>query len=197
MWGVRRDGTRIGGSSCYAHAGFTLTEVIVVIAVIGVISAFALPAVSSYFSACCVKAAIWEISGMYKEAKQRALIDDKYYAVGFDPLTGRVSLIADKGKDGTWNTADDTVVRSFNLQEKGGNVHFGYGSCGPIPGLANAADGISFPNNNTAICNPNLTGNAGTVYLTSTSGVAMALTVNSEDFGSTIYRWNGKKWVKM
>jgi hypothetical protein len=31
----------------------------------------------------------------------------------------------------------------------------------------------------------------------SASGAAMALKMNSRDFGYMIYRWDGKKWVVM
>lgn len=177
--------------------GFTLLELLITLSVGAAVMAVAIPAFSSYYGSVCVKAAVWEIVGMVKEAKQRALCDGSYYAVGFDPAVGRVALLAGRGPDGEWNTADDPVVRSFLLVKKGGGVRFGYGSRGPIPGHAETTDGISLQVRHSMVCNPDLTCNAGTVYLEAASGAAMALTVNSRDFSCAIRRWNGACWVRM
>ena len=182
----------VGGRS-----GFTLSELLTVLAVTGIIAAIAIPMFNSYYEGSCIKAAVAEIAGMIREAKQRALIDERYYALGFDPLTGRVSLIAAKGSDNIWNSADDQVVRSFRLADKGGGLCFGYGGYGPLPGLADAPDGVTFQSNNTLVCNADMTGNAGTVYIISRGGAAMAILMNSTDFGYTLWNWNGKKWVRI
>ena len=181
----------------HGQHGFTLVELLAVTALIGIVSTIALPAFSSIYEGCCVKAVVAEIAGMIKEAKQNALTNEKYYALGFDPASGQVSLISDKGHDGKWNTADDQVVRFFRLTDKGGGLRFGYGNYGPLPGLASASDGVTFQSNNTLVCNPDLTGSAGTVYIISRRGIAMAMVMNSVDFGYIIWRWNGKKWAKI
>jgi prepilin-type N-terminal cleavage/methylation domain-containing protein len=180
-----------------SNAGFSLPELLITITIIGIIAAMAIPAMSSYYGESCIKAVISEIAGMMKEAKQLALTQDRYYAISFNTASGRISLLSGRGPDGAWNTADDEVVRSFRLADKGGGLNFGYGSCGPLPNLAATADGVTFQSNNTAVCNPDLTGNAGTVYIRAACGAAMALTLNSRDFSYSMWKWSGKKWVKM
>jgi prepilin-type N-terminal cleavage/methylation domain-containing protein len=178
-------------------AGFTLLELLTVIAIIGIISAVAFPAVSALYGGCCLKTAIYEITNMIKEAKQNALSNGMYYAITFNTTDGIISLVSGRGPDGTWNTPDDPVIRSFRLADKGGGLRFGHGDYGPLPTLAPALDGVSFQNNNSIIFNPDLTGTAGTVYIMSASGAAMALKMNSSAYGYFMYRWDGKQWVRM
>ena len=177
--------------------GFTLVEFLVVVTLICIISSVAVPAFSACYEKGCIMSAISEIAGMIKEAKHNALADGKYYALGFNPVAGKISLLSGRGADDTWNTADDQVVRSFRLVDRGGGLRFGYGTYGPLPTLAATSDGVTFPNNNTLICNPDLTGNAGTVYIISRGGTSMAMTMNSRDFSYTLWRWNGRRWVRM
>ena len=177
--------------------GFTLVELLIVLALLGVLSAVASPSLSAYRDECSVRAVAAEICGMIREARQRALADNSCYGVGFDPVGGKVSLLSGRGADGVWNTDDDQVVRSFAMAGRGGGVSFGYGACGPLPGLAAAADGVTFPTNNTLVCNPDLTGNAGTVYLFSRSGSAVAISVNSAEAGYKLYKWSGTRWVRI
>lgn len=176
------------------QAGFSLVELLTVMTVVGIISAVAIPAYQSYHENCCIMAAVAEISGMIKEARQKALCDGTHYGVSFDPASGRVRLLSGSGPDGNWNTGDDQVVRSFSLSDKGGGLRFGHDSYGPLPSLAAAPDGISFPNSNTLICNPELTGTAGVAYLISKNGAAMAIKANSRDFGYTLWKWHGTAW---
>ncbi len=138
-------------------------------------------------------AVVSEITDMINEARQNAASDDREYGVGFNADAGKVTLIAGKGEDDKWNTADDKVVRSISLPAK---VRFGYGSYGPRS-EGKDPDGITFLNNNTLICNSRLTGTAGNVYLITGSGSAMAISADSERYGYRLWRWSGKGWVQL
>lgn len=175
-------------------AGFTLLELLVVIAIIGIIGAMAIPAFSGYYGAVCTKSAAFEIAALMREGKQLAL-GEQNHALIFDTASGSVSLVADGG-DGHWNSADDRVLRSLRLRDKGGGVGFGYGACGPIPGRAEAADGISFQNNRM-VCNERLTGNAGAVYLRSEHGTTMAVVMNSEAFTYKLWQCQSGSWGRL
>ena len=58
-------------------------------------------------------------------------------------------------------------------------------------------DGVTFQSNNTLVCNADMTGSAGTVYIISRRGAAMAVLMNSTDFGYSLWNWDGKKWVRV
>ncbi len=179
------------------EAGFSLMELMITMAIISIISAVAIPAVSSYYGECCLKSVTYEIAEMIREGKQKAFSDEKYYAISFTPADGRVSLLSGKGPDGKWNTADDEVARSFRLGEKGGGLRFGTAGHGAIDkDHVDPPDGVAI-DDNTFYFNPELTGRGGTVYICSASGAAMALLLNSRDYGYKMYRWSGQAWVRM
>jgi prepilin-type N-terminal cleavage/methylation domain-containing protein len=177
------------------NMGFTLVELLATVAVLAAVAAIAVPAGKELYGMAAVKAAGWEIISLYKDAKGRALAAGTDHALCFTPASRRVCLVSGRGGDGHWNTADDPVVKTFSLSA-GRGLSFGHGDRGPVPGLSAAPDGISFQSN-TCICNPDQAGTAGTIYIQSAYGPAMAIVVNSTDTGCAAWRWNGRAWKKM
>ncbi|HWI41187.1 MAG TPA: prepilin-type N-terminal cleavage/methylation domain-containing protein [Verrucomicrobiae bacterium] len=175
--------------------GFTLVEFMIVSGIISIISAISFPAVSRWYLNTCLHSAMMEIAEAVRETKRQVIATDEDRAVVFEVTKGAVYVAAGKGPDGKWGTADDVVLRRFSISRHGA-ISFGYGSCGPPSGLAASDDGITF-SGNYLVCNTKLTGSAGTVYLKSSAGGAMALTMNSTDFGYSLRKWDGKKWVIM
>jgi type II secretory pathway pseudopilin PulG len=165
-----------------------------VVAIIALLAAVAVPTFASIYSRSSLEGVMVDLTTMIREAKELAL-DERYYAITFNPESGLIALVSDRGEDGEWNTPDDVVVRSFSIHQRGGSLAFGDGGHGPLPGLSSPADGISF-GRNALVCNPELTGNAGTVYIYSPHGPALAIVMNSTDLGYKIYRWQGGRWVR-
>lgn len=192
---IHRLSARLGPFGTSSCSGFTLVELLTVLAIAGIIAALAFSAFSSTYSEVCLKCVMCDLGGMIHEAKQNAL-DSRYYAIGFDPDHGTIKLITGRGEDGKWNTADDEVKRSIRLKDKGGGLGFGYGGCGPVPDLAATKSGTTFKSN-TLVCNPQLTGNPGTVYIRSGNGSAMALTMNTHDFDYSLRICKGKSWTEL
>lgn len=174
--------------------GFSLVELVIVIAVVACLGAIATPVVATYYSNCALKITMCDICQVVKEAKALALSADQEYAVAFNTGNSSVSLVSRRGVDGEWNTPDDEVIRSFKVAGKGGGLRFGYGACGPVPKLAETDDGVTFQYNNSMVCNQDMTGNAGTVYLVNSQGAAMALTANSTAVGYALRRCAGGVW---
>jgi prepilin-type N-terminal cleavage/methylation domain-containing protein len=175
--------------------GFTLVELLIVVAVTGVLSAVAVPVVATYYSGCALKVGMADICQLVKQARGLAMVSGESHAVTFNPVTGRVALAANRGADGRWNTPDDYQLSSSRIAGRAG-ISFGYGSCGPVPGLAASADGITFQVNNSMVCNQDLSSNAGTVYLVAGNGTAMALTANSSVEGYVVRRCSNGVWQR-
>lgn len=174
--------------------GYTLVELLVSVSIVGILGAVAVPVCSCYYAECSMKLTISEIASMVREARRLALTSGEHRAVCFNTVTNKISLVLDRGTDGKWNTVDDINTRSFTLTGKGSGLNFGFGSCGPIPGLAAEVDGVSFQTNNSFVCNPDLSSNAGTVYLTPAAGRAMAITVSSNNEGYKIRTCRSGTW---
>ncbi len=176
-------------------SGFTLLELLIILTVAGLVTALAASSFSSIYSDVCLKSVFCDLGCMISQAKQNAL-EGKSLAVGFAPERGAIRLITDSGADGKWNTPDDVVKRTVLLGDKGGGLAFGYGRCGPVPELRATRSGTTF-RNNVLVCNPELTGSPGTVYIRSHNGTAMALTMNTHDFDYSLRICKGKSWTEI
>lgn len=178
-----------------AVSGFTLVELLVILALVGVISALAISAFSSTYSDVCLKSVFCDLGCMINQAKQQAL-DGNSVAIGFNPEHGIIRFIRGRGADGKWNTPDDEVKRTIRLRDMGGGLEFGYGRCGPVPGLVATESGTSF-GNKVLVCNPELTGSPGTVYIRARNGTAMALIMNTHDFDYSLRICKGTSWTEL
>ncbi len=92
--------------------GLTLVEVLVVIALIGAITAVGVMSYSTMVQSYRVKGAALQIYGDMQYARMKALKEGNPCAVEFSGTTYSVKT---SGNDGTWGTTDDVVQKGFDI----------------------------------------------------------------------------------
>lgn len=169
--------------------GFTLVEVIVVVAIIGIMSAIAIPAINTWVPNYRLKAAARDVFSNLQKARSMAVKFNRETAVVFDPANERYSL-CDNWTGGACVGTSDTI----DLSIIGNGIKFGHGNAtAAVPGGAFPPNDVSY-NTNTAIFNPRGLGGDGYVYLdyqTNTTTYA----IGSLTSGSIrILKWHGGSW---
>lgn len=159
------------------HRGFTFLEVICVLAIIGILSALAVPDLSAFTNRLRLETTARNISTDLREIKMRATLDRNNYAIYFDTI----------------NKLYDLPERRYVLPP---GVRFGF-SPGVLIPLWNPVeipegDGVTFPYNKVTFY-PQGSNSMGTVYITNDDlTMALSLTISGR---VKIWRWDGAKWV--
>jgi prepilin-type N-terminal cleavage/methylation domain-containing protein len=164
------------------NRGFTLTELLVVITIIGIITAIAVPNCLAYLARLRLKTCYREMAAIFQFARTQALCDDGAWRVSFDSAAGRYCLL-----DGS-----ETVSQTVELDHQPG-ISFGSNNPAPIDAnhVAPPPDGVTYVGNKVKF-NTDGTATAGTVYLRNKNGDTIALGTASAtgqiktwyDFGS-------------
>ncbi len=172
--------------------GFTLLELMVIVAIIGIMSAMAYPSFADYLERAKVKRFGRDMVSSMQMARVNALRDGKQWAIQFDGNEYRV--LSDRGDDGDWNTGDDVLEKRITVADYGRNVTFG-SAYGARPGAtSDPADGVSFTGNRV-IFNSDGTSKSGTVYVTNGRGDTFAVgSLSTTGRIKTWINW-GNGWI--
>ncbi len=159
------------------NKGFTILEVVTVIAIVGILSAVAIPGMSAFANRMRIETATRTLSTDLREVKMKSVLDRTDYTVVFDPGSNIYEL----------------PERHSSLPP-GIRFGFGPGVLGPPANPASTpdSDGISFSSNKAAFYSSG-TNSMGTIYLTNNNNINMAISITIT--GRTrIWKWDGSKW---
>lgn len=185
--------------------GFTLVEAMVVIAVIGIAVAVAVPNIVGYMPEYRLKRAARDLYSVMQSTKMGAIKNNTSWAIVFDPATSRYLICSDSGADATWSTtADNTIVSTITLPGYGSGINYGHGIAEEKATVAgekfstnpsDPAENISY-NSNVLVFNSRGTGSGGYVYLQNNQSTSY--TVGTRTNGAILLRkWyaNPGNWI--
>ena len=172
-----------------ASMGFTLLELMIIIFILGILMAIAIPSFSAWLPEYRLKCAVRELYSNMQFTKMRAIRAHETYRLIFN-YAGNFYIL---------QSPDASIKKNiyFLDYDPYGNIGYGKGSAtksantsgGPIP-----SDFISFQNNRASF-NSRGTGSNGYVYLANNNGTAYAVGIWSAGL-VVIKKWNNstKKW---
>ncbi len=174
----------------FMRKGFTLIEMMVVIGIIGVIIALAVPSFGAMQRRARIRAAAQEIAQDLRQIRERALSTSIPHQIGFNPGTREYVVI--------YISNGVPVQKSYRVaQATGGNINFGCvaGVTGHPPegwNDAPAGNGIDFPPNDTLTIDNRGGATRGVIYITDNVD-SYAIGINT--LGRVkIYRYGNNAW---
>lgn len=151
---------------CHHHIsrenGFTLIELIIVIALIGIISGIAAPQVSGIVPGYRVKSGSQQIVSEMMLLKMRAINENRRHRIVFgSPDNSHYKIQQDGNKDGDYSDSVDTVIKTEALPT---GVVFDTNASKRTSGEAMCSDAICFGPDNAVDFTPTGTSDSGSVY---------------------------------
>lgn len=163
--------------------GFSLVELLVVMAIMGIVMAIAIPAYISYLPRIRLREAAGEIASSMKFAKVQAIKTNTTTAVLFNPGAGTYKVIVDSGEPAgmeNWTNGGEDTVKTVTIANFKG---VSYGSAAGTTRPGDSTDpapvaGVTFGGNVVFFTNKAVSV-AGTVYIQNQKGDTMAIGTNS------------------
>lgn len=175
--------------------GFSLVEVIIVLVIIGVLSAIAYPGVSKWIPSYRLKEASRDLFTNMQKAKIEAVKENKDWAIYFDVANDRYYVCSDAGADDDWTAiADNTVEMTINFSQYKNGIGYGTGNATlSVPGGALPGDSVSYTSN-VVTFTPEGLGLLGYVYLENENNTSTYAVGTSIGGVIKLKKWMGAAW---
>lgn len=171
----------------FKNRGFTLVEVLIVIAVIGILSAISVPMFQKWLPNMRLKDAAQDLYGYMQKARLGAVKTNSTWAIKFNPTANTYILYSGY-------PADNDNEGVISLLGYGSGVKFGHGNA-TSPISAAFGDEITYVTPvNVATFNSLGTGNAGYVYLEHEKSTTTFAVGSMSSGAIKVKRWLGGAW---
>lgn len=176
--------------------GFTLVEVMIVVAVIGILSAVAIPTYLTWMPDMRLKATARDVYSTFQKIRLDAIKTNRDLGIVFTPANNTYTICTDSGPDGIWSTLlGNTVLQVIDFSQADYGIGYGNGGItglNSVPGEAMPADSVSYTNN-VLLLRPEGTARNGYIYLQNQNNSVYA--VGSTRSGVIrLRRWMGGTW---
>jgi len=172
--------------------GFTLIEVIVVMVLIGIMAAIAIPSIVSKVPDNKLKGAARDVYSALQRARTLAVKSNGNSAVIFDTANNKYDLCDD------WNTTTsscDGNLQTVSFDNIGAGIGYGHGNAAQdVPGGAFPLGDVTYAGNDVVFGPRGLGDASGYVYLDHQKNTT-TYAIGSLTSGSIrIYKWDGSAW---
>lgn len=145
------------------QTGFTLVEVLVVMALVAILSAFAAPQINQMTSGIKVNSASRQIASEMMLLKRRSVSENRKYRIVFgSPAANQYKVQQDGNRDNDYSDSVDTIVKTETLPE---GIIFGTNALKVATGESMCSDAICFGSDNGASFKPTGSADSGSVYI--------------------------------
>ncbi len=178
--------------------GFTLVEAMVVIAVIGIVLAVAVPNIVGFMPEYRLKRAARDLYSAMQSTKMGAIKNNSSWALVFDPADSCYCICSKWVANSKCSDPNNTIVSTTTLPGYGSSINYGHGIAtknATVGGGALPANDISYTSN-VLVFNSRGTGSGGYVYLQNNQSTSY--TVGTRTSGAILLRkWyaNPGNWI--
>lgn len=180
-------------------------EIVMVVAIIAILSAIAVPALDRFLPNYRLRAAVSDLYSNLQRAKQEAVRANGECAMYFDTAKGGYQMVSG-GPDGICDGApagippkpqnDDILLNCITLSNYGSGVRYGSGSANKtVPGKSIPPDPtVTYGDNRVRFDSKGMAREMGYVYLTNINGKAYAIGTPSWAGAIVLRKWLGRGW---
>jgi prepilin-type N-terminal cleavage/methylation domain-containing protein len=106
------------------RAGFTFAELMIAIAILGIVAAIAIPQLSEYLPRSRVNGAARELFTELQVSKMRAISENNNYVITFNTSNNTFKIHDDDNSNGTEDTGES--VKTVDIEERYPGIGYGY-----------------------------------------------------------------------
>ncbi|MDY6855617.1 MAG: GspH/FimT family pseudopilin [Thermodesulfobacteriota bacterium] len=189
--------------NCKDKRGFTATELVVVMAIISVLTAFAIPHFIGMQPTMRVNSASRDLTSEMQLAKMKAVSQRNNYVITFDTTNNQYKIYDDNDNDfATAGAESGELKKTVDIDSSYTGIQFGYVSGQTGTGGSTISTSVTFSGTPPSVTfYPDGTANKlGSVYMIPTQDISTSKTISQRAITVLLtgrvrlYKYNGSSW---